>query len=253
MDLFVVFIHRQRNVAQTQPLQGRAVVSLERDERAAQRRDRMTERFRHAEAVARRAGRGIRNSAGRQNDGRGGILPLLPFDGSNATVFDSDIQRAVAHELDAQAPELALQRGRNVERAVRHRKHALAALDLERHAEPLEKVDGVMPVEAGKRGVQKARILRHVGKQLLAIALVRHVAAALAGDVHLLAEPLVRVEQRYGSALSRGTDGGHHAADDDDLLIHLRPFRKCRSDPTHGRARRTWRRYPRPSCSQQRE
>ena len=115
VDLFVVFIYRQRDVAQAQPLQHRTFARLKRHERAAQRRDCVAESFRHAEAVARRARRGIGQPARRQNDGGGGVLPFFALDGGDMAVFDRNTERAVAHELDVQTLELALKRRCDVE------------------------------------------------------------------------------------------------------------------------------------------
>ena len=172
-------------------------------------------------------------------------------------VIKRNIECTVAHELHAQALELALKRGGDVERTVGYRKHALAALYLERHAKTFKKVDGGMTVKAGKRGIQKPRVLRHVGEQLFASAVVRHVAASLAGDVYFFAKALIRIEQRYRSALTRSTDRGHHtacaAADHNDFLIHLRSCQKCRSAPRCAQVRRTLRKCPRPSCWQRPE
>ena len=46
----------------------------------------------------------------------------------------------------------------------------------------LEKVHHVRRTESAERGIQKARVDRHVAQNLLHIAVIAHVAAALARD-----------------------------------------------------------------------
>ena len=242
VDPLSVLVDRQPHVPQAQALQLRAAVRAQRHERARERRDRVTEHRRHAMPLAGRAGTPIAHAAGRQHDRLRGICTLLALDAAHrAGLVRQHAHRSVAHKRDAQPSELPLQRGGHVERAVRHREHAPPALDLERHAELLKERHRTAPVEAGERGIQKPPVLRHVCQQLLTARVVRHIAPALAGDVELLAQPLVRLEQRDGCSSARRADRRHHsggsAADHRELLIHPRPSRKCRSDPRRAPAR----------------
>ena len=98
---------------------------------------------------------------------------------------------------------------------------AVAALCFERHAAALEKVHHVRRTEASERGIQKARVDRHVAQNLLHIAVIAHVAAALARDKQLAANFFVGFQQRHLRALLRGSTCRHQtgcaAADYDNV------------------------------------
>ena len=256
--LFPAFQNGQLHIAQAQALQRRAALRTQRDQRAEKRRDRVAEHRRHAMPIAGRAGAAVAHAARGENRRARRIGVLLPLDAADRTaLIGQHADCAVAHKRNMQALELALQRGGNIECAVRDRKHTSAALDLERHADRLEKSHGAAPVEAGKGGIQEPPVLRHIRQQLLTGRIVRHIAAALAGDVELFAQPLVRLKQRDGGARTRRADRRHHsggsAADDNKLLTHPRPYRKYRNDPTHAPAHRRSRKYPFPPCWPQQE
>ena len=99
-----------------------------------------------------------------------------------------------------QASELALQRAADVERTVRHRENPLSALDLERYAQILKKCHGAASVKTREGAVEKAPVPGHMGDQLIARGIVRHVAAALARDVELFAQAFIRLQQRDADA-----------------------------------------------------
>ncbi len=63
---------------------------------------------------------------------------------------------------------------------VRHREHAVSALGLERDTLFLKKAF-TSAGERAERGIEKARIDRHITQHLLRVAVVADVAASLAG------------------------------------------------------------------------
>ena len=153
----------------------------------------------------------------------------------DAPVLDEQRLRAVAHQPDAPAAQLLFQRAANIKGAVAHGVHPLAPLHLQRYAQRLEECHGIAPLPAGKGAVKESSITRHMGDQLVTLAVVGHVAAALARDVKLFAQPLVGLEQRYRRAPAGGADRRHHtggSAADHQYISHPPPSRKSRTAPT---------------------
>ena len=255
--LVLLVLHRQRHVPQREPLHGGAVriVAHERDERRPRRDDRVSRLPGEAIAVAGAARRGIGNAAGGDDHRLRRIGRKPALDARKLPVAQDQRLGPIARQSDAEALQLALQRGADVEGAVGDGIDPLAALDLERDAEVLKKPHRAVAVQARKGAVEKAPALRHMGDQLVAVALVRHVAPALAGDIQLLPEPLVRLEQGNGGAHARSADRRHHpggSAADHSHAIHLRSCQKSQSAPRPAPAPRSWRRRPCPSCARRR-
>ena len=165
-QLFVVLKYRQRDILERQSLHARAVGSAahERNERRAQRRDRVSGLLRKAVAVAGRAGQRIGFSSRRNDHAVGTVSPsarrhaadraglLVPHNTGHRCVLDDHAR--LMHRM--------IQRIHDVDRAVGLREHAVSALGLERNALRLKEIHRVLHAERIQRAVQKPRILRHI-------------------------------------------------------------------------------------------
>ena len=135
-SLFLGIYEPDRNVFQGQPLHFCAVVPLfdQRNKRSGRLYDRMSDRLRHGIAAAGRAGRGIGQAAGCENDAVSRHRSLRRFHAGHAAVGDSNLlcpARQDAHMVFTQEP---FQRVQNGLRPVGHWKNTVAALGLERAA-----------------------------------------------------------------------------------------------------------------------
>ena len=229
-----------RNVFQGQPLHFRAVVPLldQRDERTGRLYDRMPDRLRHGVAAAGRAGRGVGQAAGRENDTVCGHGTLRRFYAGHAAIGNGDLRRFARQDTHMVCAQEPFERIQNGLRPVRDRKNAVAALGLERAAVVFKEFLCVCGRKAREGAVEKARVRRDALQHILPRAVVRDVAAALAGDEKLFAEPAVLLQQRHLRARLRGHTGGHHArraaADNDNFIRpaqrrHIHP--KSAPDP----------------------
>ena len=243
--LIVLIIDRERHVAQGKALHLGAprVIGFQRHERGAQRRDRVAELLRKAIAVSGRAGERVRHAAGADNGCIAVNRALRGHDGGNCAVARQNIGRSGVQNAPPCVRIGALKRIGNVVRAVGDRKHAVAALSLERHAEGFKQRHRVARLEAVERAVEKASVAGDVCEHGLDIAIIRHVAAALAGDAQLLAEHLVRLKQHDAQPALRRcerTHGPGRTAADHDYISFQRfhtPRILSRRSPAPGRSR----------------
>ena len=230
-------VYRGLHIPQAQSLHGGAVsiIALQRHQRAPGRHDGVPQRRRHGIAVAGGAGAGIGHAAGSQYHGvRRAVLPVGIHAGDCA-VRHGDRRRPLPEEADVQPPKLTLQRAGDVEGAVRHREHAVSPLHLQRHTQRLEKRHGILRCKAGQGAVQEPAVAGDIGHQRLLIAVVGHVAPALAGDIQFFAQPLVGLQQRHTRTLPGGGDGRHHtggASADHYDLTHRPLSRRCCTSTT---------------------
>ena len=243
--LIVLIIDRERHVAQGKALHLGAprVIGFQRHERGAQRRDRVAELLRKAIAVAGRAGERVRHAAGTDN-GRAAVnRALRGHDGADRAVARQNIGRSGVQNAPPCVRIGALKRIGDVVRAVGNRKHAVAALGFERHAEGFKQRHRVARLKAVERAVEKASIAGDVCKHGFDVAVICHIAAALAGDAQLLAEHLVRLEQHDAQPALRRcerTHGPGRTAADHDYISFQRfhtPRILSRRSPAPGRSR----------------
>ena len=193
----------------------------ERHERRICGHNRVSRLLREAIAVTGRAGLRIGRAAGRY-DHAVRLIGLVT--GTNAcehTVLDEQLVCGRMYDGHTRLFHPQEQRIDDVGCLVRLREHAVAALSLEGNAMVLEKVHHVRRTESAERGIQKARIDRHVAQNLLHIAVIAHVAAALARDKQFAANFFVGFQQRHLRALLRGSTCRHQtgcaAADYDNV------------------------------------
>ena len=196
-DLILLVVDRERYVAQGKALHLSApgIIGFQRHERGTRGRDRVAQPLREAIPVAGRAGERIGQTARADDGGIAVDGALCGHDGRDRTVLRQNVCRRSVHYPPARVRIGALKGVGNVVRPVGDREHAVAALGLERHAERFKQRHRVLRAQAVERAVEKAPVTRNIGKNGLDIAVIRHVAAALAGDAQLLAEHLVRLEQ----------------------------------------------------------
>ena len=183
VDLFLVFKGGQLHVAQAESHQLAAGLALfdERHKRRVRRDNRVPCLAREAVAVAGRAGLRIGRAAGRDDHAvRRPALPSCPNAGHAAVLHDK-VAHARVNDAHARAPYPEEQRVDDVGSPVRHREHAVSALGLERDALFLKKRLHVRRRKRAERGIEKARIDRHVAQHLLRVAVVADVAASLSG------------------------------------------------------------------------
>ena len=229
-----------RDILEGQTLHPCAVVSLldQRDEGADRLHDRMAERGGKPIAVAGRAGSGIGQAAGRENDAVGRDRSGLRLHAGHAAAGRGQLRHAPRQQLHMVFMQETHERVQYGLRPVGDREHAVSTLGLERAAVLLKKGPGVRGGKAREGAVEKARVRRHVLQNVLPRAVVRDVAPALAGDEQFFAGAAVLLEQRHMRAGLRRHPGGHHArraaAHDDDLIRpvqrrHIHP--KAAPDP----------------------
>ena len=89
----------------------------------------------------------------------------------------------------------------------------------------LEKVHHVRRTESAERGIQKARIDRHVAQNLLHIAVIAHVAAALARDKQFAANFFVGFQQRHLRACSAAVPAAIRPAAPPPITIMFNLYR----------------------------
>ena len=198
--------------------------------------ERVPRLLRHAVSVAGGAGGGVAEAAGGEDDR---VRPdrLAVFQkharGAPALCQQAGNARAQAHR-HAKARKFARERARHVAGLVRSGEDALAALGLEGETKALHQFHGAEVVQRRQRRVQKARVAQYVAHELFPLAGVGEVAAPLAGDVDLLAQLFVALQQRHLRAAARGKQRGHQtsraAANDQNVFSHviLRSWRGIR-------------------------
>ena len=194
------------------------------DQRADRRDDAVAEDGRKAVAVAGGAGGGIGLAAGGKDHSRRGKAAAVGADAGDSAVLGQKLSHPRLTHRHPGFPQGAAQDVDHRRRPVRDRENAVAALDLEGAAAVFKEGLGLLRREAGERGIEKPAVARDVFQNLLPGAVVGHVAAALAGDVELFAETVVRLEEQdlrpVRGRLDRGKHAGGSAADDDHVSSH---------------------------------
>ena len=236
--------HGEAHVAQRKALHLGAVGlrAFQRNERGARRRDGVSRRLCKTQSVAGRARRRIGQSA-RADRSRAALdAPRRCLHGSDGAVSRDDALRGRLLHLYARADERVCKGVCNIVCAVGDRKHAIAALDLQRHAEGFKKRLRVLRRKPAERAVQKPSLAGDVLQKGFHVAVVRDVAAPLARDAHLAPELAVRLQQHDLRAAARGGIGAHHtggaAADDNNISVQASdtPRILTRCPPDHGRS-----------------
>ena len=202
------------------------------DERAPKRRNAVAVLFGEGIAVAGGAGRGVADAAGGDDDGFGAQLPALREADGEALPLTAHLRDGgIELHLHAGVRHAAVKRARHVAGVVADGEDAPAALNLGRRAEHFKERDDVLLAELAHSGAQEPRVARHLAHERLHIGGIRHVAAALAGDIDLLAQLFVLLQQQHLRARPGGLQGSHHArraaADDEYVRRGLFRHRPC--------------------------
>ena len=183
IDLFLVFKDGQLHVAQAESHERAAGLAAldERHERRVRRDNGMPCLAREAVAVAGRAGLRIGRAAGRDDHAIRRIGFLSDAHAGHAAVLDDNVRYRSVHDGNARAFNPEKECVDDVGSPVRHREHTVSALGLERDALFLKKRLHIRRRKRAERGIEKARIDRHIAQHLLRVAVVADVAASLAG------------------------------------------------------------------------
>ena len=257
IEFLLPLIDRKAHVPETEPLEPgtgdtRGDDALQRHERPVQLRHRVAQGRRQAVAVPGGAGGRIADAAGGQDDRIRGIGLPFPPDGADRAVLHFNVQCPVVGPADLKGFQPLLQGGTDVKGPIRHREDPVPPLHLQGDAEVLEEGHGVPASPAGKCAVKEFSVAGDIGKKALERRVIRDVAAALSGNVQLLPQALVGLQQRDAGAALRCRDGSHHTgrppADDCHPLTHRRPFRRHRTRPRCPPDGRRWRPHPCPSA-----
>ena len=174
----------------------------------------MTERTGEGIPVTLRAGLRVRCSAGRdyytvaviaaakRSYGKAAGAPRLCRTADAVGLRAERIRTALTVILDCQNGRIKLdpaciaaQAADDIGRFIRYREHPTAALDLERNTVFLEECACVRRVKTRKCSVEEARIRRYIGYQTANIAVIRDIAASLAGYSDLKGTAILFFEQ----------------------------------------------------------
>ena len=247
VDLLPAQLRAHAHILERQPHQQRGPLFRRRQphQRARERRDRVAVFPGERIAVAGRSGGRIGQAASGDHDGFGVQLAAAGKRHGKATVLPAHMRhRRIQRHLHAGILHAPGKGARHVARLVTHREDAVAALHLRLGAQHGQQSGDVLMAELPHGRVEELAVARHLTKEVLGVAGVRHVAAALAGDVDLLAQLFVFFQQRHLRARPSGLQRGHHArraaADDDDVkpcLFQHRPCTHPRFLPSGGNAR----------------
>ena len=245
----LALLHGDADIAQAQAhqLAGPCLDRFDGGEHRAAGRDGMAQGFRHAVTVARGAGQGAGQSTGGDDDPVAvDDAAVHQFHTGDCAVRGQDVLHArTVDDAYAGLPHELLQSSGHVGSLLRGREDASSALDDHGTAAVLQQLHHVLRAKVGQGRIQEARVARHLPHELVQRAVVGHIAAALTGDVHLLAELLVALQQRDTPAGTGREDRRHHtrcaAADDDDIMhdclpLPGRPRRSPRWIPAGGSA-----------------
>ena len=227
-------LHRHSTVFRCQSLHRRAVAvrRLQRHQGRARIDDRMPRLARQHIAVALGAGLRIGLAARRQDHGirRKRFAVFQGHAGANA-VCKPQVLHTTVCKASSLVTHKTHQSIHHIHRLIRNGEHAVAALNLERHALRLDERHHVLRREGVERTVEKTRIARDVGDQRRNIAAVGEVAASLPGDHHLARHARVALHHRHRCAVFRRRPGGKQtgsaAADHQNVRLrhgyHPRP------------------------------
>ena len=229
----------QRHVFQRKPLQPTGPVRRRFDgvQHPGQRLDAVSGGLSQGIAVAVRAGHGIGfPAAGQYHRVRGnGFTVFQQHPRHAAVLLHKCLHPAVQPHLHPRLLQKPRQRAVHVAGLLRAGKHPPPALGFHRAAGLLQQGHHVLRREEAQRAVQEARVAGHLPEKLVQGAVVGQVAAALAGDVHLLAQLLIAFQQGDPRALPGREKRRQHAARaaaDHRHLTHDVPlppgrFRRC--------------------------
>ena len=189
-------------------------------------RDHLQPRLRcHAMAIAGGAGGGIGKPAGCQNDGPAGQrFAAFQRNALHRAVRNHQLLHpAMQQYFHACCPQPFFQRSGHIAGLIRNRECPAAPLDLGFAAQALEQRQQVIRRQAIQRAVKKPGISGHVFEKLIPVALIGHVAAALAGDIDFLAQLFVPLQQAHPRPGPGGKQRSHHsgcaAADYDQVIF----------------------------------
>lgn len=216
---FVVDPERRPHVAQQQAAEVLHLVVRrdERRERRTHRLDCMPQIGGKAVAVTRRAGGRIGEAARGDNHLR--CLDLALEAPLVAVAHPEDMARKgqdsshlrIVEDFHAVLDAVVQQRVGDVPRLAAVGEDALAPLDVELDAPPLEEADGRPVVEFGKGRCEEVGVGAHLRGELLGRTGVGDVAAPLARDADLASRLLHLLEQQHALAVACGRRGRHHA------------------------------------------
>ena len=160
---------------------------------------------------------------------RAGSSPVLRPDPFDAAVADGDSgHRDAGPQIDAMILQIAPEGLHDIRRIVGDGKDPPAPFDLRLHAVTPQEGEEVVPEEAVKGAVEEAAVRAVHGDEIVELAGVRQVAAALSADEDLLSRTVGLFEQENLGAHFRGPSGGHHPAGagaDDDHAAGIVSFR----------------------------
>ena len=159
--------------------------------------------------VTRRAREGIGSPARCHDHTVKALLALSGHHAAHALSLKEQVTHNGLHDLHPCLAARAHQRIYDIGRLVGYRKHAIAALHLERHTDLLKKRLGILGAEAIPRGKQKPRIARNVCKKHVTCAMICYVASTLAGNAELTAATVIFFKHGNGCAKTRGVYRRH--------------------------------------------
>ena len=214
----------QPDVFQRQSHAGAAEAArrVQRHKRGLRRHDCMASRARPGVSVAGRAGLGIRKPAGGNNNTVAADGLSVHAQAGDGAVFDDESLHGGADEFHARTAAGGHEEIGHIRGAVALREHAAAALGFGRQPALLEQRDHRLRRQRVQRGVKELGVGDDVFQKRRYIAVVRDVAAALAGDVQLAAGRAVLFKHRDRLARLRGGKRRHQpgGARADDGFIY---------------------------------
>ena len=167
----------------------------------------------HLIAVACGAGAGVRCPTGAEDYGIGFKAgTALQFHGLYFPILSENLaDRAVGFDFDIQFMELMHHGIHDILSLVADGKHTLTAFHLGRYTLRLEEVDNILIVIGPHGAVEELAIAVDILDDFRHGGGIGDIAAALAGNQHLLAGALHFFEYGNISTVFRRLDGGHHA------------------------------------------
>ena len=188
----------------------------------------------HLVPVAGRAGLGIAEAPGAEDEAAAFHQGIAPADAGDGTIFRDDLPGPEAQEF-RRALCRASQGVRHVPRLVGDGKNPIPPLRFQGDAQALEKGHDLLRRESADGAVEKAGVAVDVFQHVLRRAVVREVAAALAGDAQLPRRALLPLQHQGLRPRLRGGQGRHEprraAAYDADLSPDSSHRRRIRSRP----------------------
>ena len=192
------------------------------DKRRENRRNRMPRRTRKGVPVPRRSRRRIGGTARRENHGSC-IQPrtVLQLYAAHGMIFDDKFAyRRIRVDLHILIMQMAQNGIHHIGSTVTLRKDTIAALSLQRNAQPLKKSNYVRIVKRTQTAVEKSSISHNVFDDVRNLVGACDVAAPLARNHHLAAGLLHFLQKEHGSVCFRRLGRRHETcrsrADNED-------------------------------------